>query len=129
MTFRTLTLATSVLSSTLFLVLLLAPGLIFALFGIESATSAAFLARRAAMLFLGFAVLSYLARDAPHSIARQAIMAGVGTTMSALALLGGVELARGAAGAGSLVAIAGETAFAVANLWVWRQHRASQLDP
>ncbi len=123
MRFRTLSLATAALAITLFACLLLAPGLVLALFAVPIDAPAGFLARRAAMLFLGFAVLSYLARDVPHSSARQAVAAGVGASMLGLAMLGLAELARGYAGPGILLAVVGELAFAVGHLSLWWRHR------
>lgn len=76
-----------------------------------------FLARRAAMLFLGIAILSFLARDAPASILRNAIAIAFAVMLLGLAATGLYEYARGYAGPGIWIAIVTEVAFAVA---FWR---------
>ena len=84
------------------------------LFEVEGNASAYFLARRAAMLFLGYAVMAYTVRNAERSHARQAIILGIGTAMLSLFILGGVELVRGFAGFGILLAMVAELLLAVA---------------
>ncbi len=120
-TFRTCCLAGSALAAVLAVVLVAVPGLVFWLFEIDAGDSAAFLGRRAAMLFLGLAVTLWAGRDALPSTGRQAIALGTGATFLALALLGGAELARGAAGPGILVAILIETLLGGAFLLRWRE--------
>ena len=75
------------------------------------------------MLFLGYAVVSYLARHAEHSLARQAIILGIGSAMLSLALLGTFELFRGFASFGILFAVGAELSLAVAYFSLWFSNR------
>ena len=119
--FKTLSLISATIAALLFLTLLLAPGLIFWLFAVDSHESAEFIARRAAMLFLGLAVLNYLARNTPPSQLRRALSLGMASTMLGLALLGTVELLCGFAGIGIVPAILTETLLGLAYLSYWRR--------
>ncbi len=107
--FRTLSIVSAAVSGALFLTLLFVPGLVFWLFQIPASDSAAFLARRAAVLFLGFGVIVWRIRDADASPAIQAICVGWGVAMLALAVLGSMEFVRGFAGVGIFAAVAIET--------------------
>ncbi len=111
MTYKTVSVAASALYIALFACLLIAPDLIYWLFGIESHTTADLLAKRAAMLFLGLAVLSFLGRNAPYSSLRQAVSAAMATTMAGLMLTGMYEFFLGTAGIGIWSAIGGEALF------------------
>ena len=108
MTFKHLSTFTSALSLALFAVLLFSPATLMMLMELEAPPEAAFLARRAAMIFLGISVMSWLARDQPPSPMRRAYRIGVSTLMFALAALGVAEFARGFAGAGIFIAITTE---------------------
>ena len=123
LTFRNVNLLSTLVAFNLFVVLLFAPQLIFSLFGLEGNPPAYFLSRRAAMLFLGLATLAFTSRNAAHSEARQSIMAAVGVTMAALAILGVAELARGYAGPGIFLAIGGELLLVILYLRIWLEHR------
>ncbi len=125
LTFRNLSLFTALLALTLCTLLLLAPQLVFALFGVEGNAPAYFISRRAAFLFLGYATLAFLSRDAANSVARQAIIAGVGVMMGGLAILGAAEWLRGYAGPGILLAVGGEAVIAAACLYLWLTNRAN----
>ena len=96
---------TAVIASLLFIVLLFVPEIAFSLFAIEENQSAFFIARRAAMLFLGIAVVAWVGRDAAHSASRQALCIGLTVAMLALVVLGTAELIRGFAGVGILLAV------------------------
>ncbi|MEN0068476.1 MAG: hypothetical protein AAGA48_40520 [Myxococcota bacterium] len=111
--FKTLNLGLAVLSTILFGMLLVNPGQILDGFAVDQTASAEFISRRAAMLFLGIAVLAYGTRNVVATDARRAISAGFGVTMGALAALGTVEFVRGVAGPGIWPAIATEFAFAL----------------
>ncbi len=110
--YRNLCLALVSLTATLFAVLLIAPQWISLLFGIQGDDASAFISRRAAMLFLGYTAIAATARDAEASPARRAFLLGVAVSMGGLAVLGAAEFARGYAGPGILLAVAGESAFA-----------------
>ena len=121
MSYRFLSIATSVLCASLFLCLLLYPELIYWLFQVQASDSSSFMLRRAAMLFLGFAVIAWLSRSATHSESRQAICLGIAVTMFTLAILGTVEYFRGAAGAGIMIAVGGEIAVSGAYFSLWQR--------
>lgn len=86
---------TAVLAGTLFFV----PDTIVVSFGLEPTVSASFLARRAAVLFLGFAVLAVASLD-PRGPAPRPFLACVAVSMLGLAILGTAEFLRGVASAG-----------------------------
>jgi O-antigen/teichoic acid export membrane protein len=111
MSFRSVSLAASVLYIALFACLLFTPGLVYLLFGIERHLTADLLARRAAMLFLGLAVLSYLGRNAPSSGLRRAVSIAMATAMAGLMCSGMYEYFSGTAGIGIWSAIGGEAVF------------------
>lgn len=105
LSFRTLSILSAALSAALFLTLLFVPDLVFWLFQIPASESAAFLSRRAAILFLGFGILMWLVRNTENSPANRAICIGWGTAMTALAILGTLEFVRGFAGGGIFIAV------------------------
>ncbi len=109
--YRTVSIAASALYSTLFVCLLVAPGSIYWLFGVERHTTADLLAKRAAMLFLGLAVLSFLGRNEPYSNLRQMVLVAMATSMAGLMLTGMYEFFLGTAGIGIWSAIGGEALF------------------
>lgn len=122
--FSTLSILASIISFLLFLTLFLVPQLIFMLFEIEGNASAYFLSRRAAMLFLGYAIMTFVARNAEHSIARQAISLGFGSAMLSLMILGVFELVRGFVGFGILFAMGAELLLATAYFSIWFSNRS-----
>ncbi len=119
--FRSLSILSAALAAALFLTLLFMPGLVFWLFQIPGSESAAFLSRRAAVLFLGFGILMWLVRNAEGSPMRRAICIGWGTTMVALAILGTLEFLRGFVGIGIFSAVFIETFIGVSYLRLARK--------
>ena len=111
MPYKAVSLAASALYITLFACLLVAPNLIYWLFDSGSHPTADLLAKRAAMLFLGLAALSFLGRNAPSSSLRQAVTVAMATTMAGLMLTGMYEFFLGTAGFGIWFAIGGEALF------------------
>jgi hypothetical protein len=109
--YKAVSIAASALYSMLFACLLIAPDLIYWLFHIERHATADLLAKRAAMLFLGLAVLSFLGRNAPYSSLRQAVSVAMATTLAGLMLAGMYEFFLGIAGIGIWSAIGGEALF------------------
>lgn len=71
------------------------------------------------MLFMGFAVICWLARDAEDSAARRAVSAGLAVAFLGLAGTGLFEFARGAVGPGVLPAVAAEVAIGSLYARVW----------
>ncbi|MFK5978973.1 MAG: hypothetical protein QM488_08825 [Rhizobiaceae bacterium] len=120
--FKNVSLAAAAVSSALFLCLLFLPDLIFFIFGIEGGEVARLMSRRAAMLFLGLATISYLGRDAPHSVLRQAVCMGMAACMAGLAIVGIFEFVRGFAGIGIFLAVATEIAFATVFARIWMEN-------
>lgn len=111
---------TAVLACGLFLTLSLMPALIYWLFSVTPHETADFLARRAAMLFGAFGVLSFLAASARSHEARFIVGLSIALAMFGLGLLGLYELARGFAGPGILLAIGIELAICIGFLWALR---------
>lgn len=89
------------LCTALSLTLALVPSLIYVLFALEQGESIDVIARRAAVMFLGLAVLALLGRGVTDPLAQRAIAAGFSILLIGLAILGTVEFARGAVGAGT----------------------------
>ncbi len=93
------------------------------LFEIDGNESAYFISRRAAMLFLGFAVISYFSRNAQNTDTRQSILLGLALSMFGLAILGAFEFARGFAGVGIFLAVGTELFLAVSYGSIWLSSR------
>jgi hypothetical protein len=74
--FKMVSVITAVIALTLCLVLLLKPEVIFMLFSIDENSAAFFVGRRAAMLFLGISVITWVGRNASHSESRLAVCLG-----------------------------------------------------
>jgi len=120
--YKIISIASVILTSTLFLSLLLVPDLIFWIFSIEAGEAARFIARRASILFLGLSILSFLSRNTPHSSLRQNIILAMCVLWSLMALLGLFELIRGYAGIGILLAITAETIFAISYFLIFKKY-------
>ena len=104
----------SALCFTLFLCLLLAPGLIYWIFGLDGNEVSDLIARRAAMMFMGLSAMIFLSRNAEASQLRQNMCLGLAIMMGALAVIGIFEFVRGAVGLGIWLAIITEIAFSLA---------------
>lgn len=92
----------------LFALLLLAPASYVGTYGVASDTEVAFMVRRASPMFLGFAVMSWLARNAGPSPLRNALAWGLVAAFTGVALTGIAAFARGEADSVILVAAVGE---------------------
>lgn len=123
MSFKNTCIAAAVIWIALFIVLLFYPALIYWVFALPESDSASFVLRRAAMLFLGLAVISWLIRDSSHSEARQAVCIGCSVAMLSLAVLGGVEYFRSAAGAGIWLAVVAELFLGASFFQIWIRSR------
>lgn len=117
MTFR----HTAILAAAVFLLLaavwMFAPQLILSDWGVESSSPTDLLARRGAAFYLGIAVMFFLARNAAHSAIRTALIRGVITACSILALLGVYEFSAGHAQQGILIATLIEITLVLAFLY------------
>jgi hypothetical protein len=125
LSYKRLSSATAAIALALSLVLLLAPELILRLFQIQGSESAFFISRRAAMLFLGMAVMSWIGRNALDSDSRQAICLGLSVTMFTLAALGLFEYFRGYVGLGIFLAVVTELGLGVGYIQLWRSNRTT----
>ena len=117
--FKIVSAITAVIALTLCLVLLLTPEVIFMLFSIDENSSAFFIGRRVAMLFLGISVITWVVRNASHSESRQAVCLGLAISMLSLAVLGTIEYLRGFAGFGISLAVITEAILALLYFKIW----------
>lgn len=121
--FKTVSMITAVVALVLCVILLSVPEVIFELFNVDDNSLAFFFGRRAAMLFLGISVLTWVGRNASHSESRQAICLGLATSMLALAILGFFEYLRGFAGVGILLAVITEVCLFVMYFKIWLSNK------
>lgn len=112
------------LCMSLFLTLMVVPGVVYWLFDIPTSDTADFMSRRAAILFLGLAIVISLSRNEANTNLRRSVSLGAAVLMGSLAILGGVEFFRGAAGAGIWLAILTETFFSAAYFYHWSNRSA-----
>lgn len=116
----------AVFTSALFLILamiwMFAPVQLLSGWGVELSTAAGLVGRRAAALYAGIAVMFFMARNAAPSTTRTALIYGMITSCTILALLGVYEFATGHATSGILTAVFIEVALVLAFLYVgWRK--------
>lgn len=123
MTFRGVILAATALSAALCLGLTFAPGMLWALFGIDGGAAGDFAFRRAGLLFFMLGLVLFALRDLGPGTARRGVAGGMALGMAAMALLGLWEFARGMAGPGLLVPVVTESAFAAAFALVFMRER------
>jgi hypothetical protein len=117
---------TAALYFYLFVMLLFFPGSFLNDIGIKTTESAEFLARRAAMLMLGFAVLVFFGRKMYHSSARQVTALAISVNMAGFALMGLFEFGRGFVNAGILTAVTIESILAVSYFLFWLAARRAE---
>jgi cation transporter-like permease len=99
--------------------------------GLRGNEASDFLSRRASMFLLGISVLAFQSRRAIPSIARQAIVLSIATTMGGLAVLGFVEFLRGSATATIFGPVCIEAFLCLAYGLLWfggRAFRADRID-
>ena len=118
MRFRAVAVTTAVVTLVLGVGYLFAGSLMVGRWRIESTTSVLLLGRRIGALYVGLAVIFFLARSTALSAARTALCAGAAVTCSLLALLGVYEFSVGHAGPGILVSVALEALLALAYIWI-----------
>lgn len=114
--FRQLAIVTALLFLTLTWTWMFVPQQLMAGWGLVSTPVAELLGRRAAAVYAGVAVMFWLARNAPPSLARSAMSQGLTVACLTLAALGMIELVAGHVTAGILIAVAIEMALALALL-------------
>lgn len=125
--YRVMSYVTSLLYLYLFVSLLSDPHAFLRGVGIEGAESAYFLARRASMLMLGFAVASFFARNAPCSDARQAITLSIAVSMAGLCGMSSFEYVRGFANSGILTPAIIESILALVYFAFWLSNRHPEV--
>ncbi|WP_322893753.1 MULTISPECIES: hypothetical protein [unclassified Yoonia] len=118
--FRAVAVLTAVICLALFGVLLTNGGQYVATFAIAPDQGADFVARRAAPVFVGLAVILWMLRDLPVGTARDGICIGMIVLWLGIAVTGVFEFASGQAGAAILIASAAEVLGALA-FWVARR--------
>jgi hypothetical protein len=117
--YKILSYATALLYFYLFVTLLFSPASFLAGVGLAGSESAFILARRAAMLMLGFAVLAFFGAGVPASAARQALTLAICVNMAGFATMSLVEYFRGTVNSSILQAAAIEAFLAVAYFLIW----------
>ncbi|MCO4848455.1 MAG: hypothetical protein KC448_10845 [Yoonia sp.] len=106
--FRIISILTALICVVLFALLLLSPVSYPGTYGVNADAGALFMGRRASPMFLGFAVMLWLARDTGPSVLRDALCWGIAAAFAGVALTGTFEYLRGLANAVILAAAAGE---------------------
>lgn len=122
--FKSLSIVMAIFMTGLALLLGFTPRMVFDLLVLEGNDTAVFTARYGAVLFCGFAVFNWLARDAVPSPLRQSICLGMMAVMGGLAVLGFVEFARGFGGTGVLAVAITQGLFAMGYIKIWQQNAA-----
>jgi hypothetical protein len=126
-TYQIVSYLTSALYFYLFVMLLFFPSSFLNDIGIKTTESADFLARRAAMLMLGFAILAFFGRKTSISPARQVMALAISVNMAGFALMGLFEFWRGFVNAGILTAVTIESFVAVAYFLFWLAARRAEV--
>jgi hypothetical protein len=124
MSFKTLAVITAILMLVLGAGYLFAGTVFVGRWQIQPTESVLLFGRRIGALNLGFSVGFFLARNAPVSVARTALCAGVAIGCSLLAVLGVYEFSAGRAGGGILVSAIVESLLAIGYIWIlFTEHR------
>lgn len=108
------------------LTLLLIPDLIYWLFDLVASNTSNLLAKRAAMLFLGFVTLLVMARNTRNQEVVSAVSFSMITAFAGLVVVGIYEYVAGVAGPGIWLAIAGEAFFIILFVFAWINHKNNE---
>ena len=127
MSFKTIAIITAVVGCALGCAYLFLGNLVVARWQIEPTDSVLVLSRRIGALYLGLAVMYFIARSAPVSLARTALSAGTAVALSALALLGVYEFSSGRVGPGIFVSAGIELLIAIAYIRVLVSERKTPI--
>ncbi len=106
--FYKISILTAFIGLVLFLLLLGVPATYLATYGVETDGGGLLMVRRASPMFLGFAVMLWMGRNAGPSPLRHAVCYGMAVTFAGVALTGTFEYLRGATNAMIMAAAAGE---------------------
>ena len=112
MKFRIVASLTAGICMILFVILLVLPDTYVSTYGVTPDAGSGFMVRRASPMFGGFALMLWLARNAPPSQVRMALAYGVAVSFAGVALTGVFAFATGTAGPMILAAAFGETLIA-----------------
>lgn len=123
MSFRLLSAITALIAALLSVALMGIPELLFYLFNIEASDATYFMGRRASILFLGLALVSWQMRNISNSTTQLAVSLSFMVIMFGLAILGSIEFTLGNAGVGIFLAITTELALGLFYLKIWREKR------
>ena len=120
MTYRFLSLALGTVATALFGALLFLPDVLLGVFAVDGTASAIFVARRTAMLFVGYAMLGFGLASVTDRTVQRTTAAAYTLTMLGLVILGIYEFGRGFAGTGIFLAVFTELFFTVffGRLWL-----------
>jgi hypothetical protein len=118
MKFKIFAIITAIVSLLLGAGYLFAGSILIGRWQIEPTDSVLLFVRRMGALYLGLAVMFFIARSVPVSVARMAISAGAAVGCSLLALLGLYEFSVGRVGPGILVSIVVEALIALGFIWI-----------
>jgi hypothetical protein len=127
MNFKTIALITSLVGFLLGVAYLFLGNLVVARWHIEPTEAVLLLGRRIGALYLGLAVMYFIARSAPVSLARTALSAGTAFALSALVLLGVFEFTSGRVGPGIFVSAGIELLIAIAYVRVLVSERKASI--
>jgi hypothetical protein len=126
MSFKTIAVITAIIGLALGAAYLFVGELVIGRWQIEPTEGVLLLGRRIGVLYLGMALMFFLARSAPVSVARTALSAGFASALMILALLGIYELTAGHVGPGILVSAAIEFLIALAYIRVLFTERKAE---
>lgn len=118
LSFYRLSVLASILFASLASILIFVPEQMLTSWGIALSTETGLLMNRIGALYVGIAVMFFLARNAEHSPTRSAIIYGTATACMILALLGVYEFAVGHAASGILIGVFIEVTLMFALLYV-----------
>ena len=111
--FSSISVLTALICAVLFALLLLSPASYISTYGVGADAGSMFMVRRASPIFLGFAVMLWLARDIGPSPIRNALCCGIAAAFAGIAFTGVFECMRSVASAAILIVAASELLIAV----------------
>jgi hypothetical protein len=114
LTFPRIARLAALIAFVLFITFAFIPIIPFTMLGVAMTPEGLLMARRMSALFLGIALILYLARDAENSPLRRSVCAGLSASMAALALFGLWDFVNSSVGYGIWIAVTVETFFAAA---------------
>lgn len=123
MDFRLLSGITALIAALLSVALMGIPEVLFYLFNIEASDATYFMGRRASILFLGLALVSWQIRNISDNTAQLGVSLSFMVIMFGLAILGSIEFTLGNAGVGIFLAIITELTLGLFYLKIWREKR------